>query len=66
MSPIVIEINEDKIYKDMCCGESYAMFFLLMLKKRCRASKYFKGPVDAIGPKRHPDALLSKTMQSLV
>ena len=24
MSPIVFEINEDKIYKDKCCGESYA------------------------------------------
>ena len=22
MSPIVFEINEDKIYKDKCCGES--------------------------------------------
>ena len=29
MSPIVFEINEDNIYKDKCCGESYAMFFLL-------------------------------------
>ena len=27
---IVFEINEDKIYKDKCCGESYAMFFLLI------------------------------------
>ena len=44
MSPIVFEINEDKIYKDKCCGESYAMFFLLMLKKKC---KHFAGPVDA-------------------
>ena len=25
MSPIVFEINEDKIYKNKCCGESYAM-----------------------------------------
>ena len=33
MSPIVFEINEDKIYKAKCCGESYAMFFLVMLKK---------------------------------
>ena len=47
MSPIVFEINEDEIYKDKCCGESYAMFFLLMLKKKCRASKHFAGPVDA-------------------
>ena len=47
MSPIVFEINEDKIYKDKCCGESYAMFFLLMLKKKLRASKHFAGPVDA-------------------
>ena len=47
MSPIVFEINEDKIYKDKCSGESYAMFFLLMLKKKCRASKHFAGPVDA-------------------
>ena len=28
MSPIVFEMNEDKIYKDKCCGESYEMFFL--------------------------------------
>ena len=47
MSPIVFEINEDTIYKDKCCGESYAMFFLVMLKKKCRASKHFAGPVDA-------------------
>ena len=47
MSPIVFEINEDKIYKDKCCGESYTMFFLLMLKKKCRAIKHFAGPVDA-------------------
>ena len=47
MSPIVFEINEDKIYKDKCCGEFYVMFFLLMLKKKCRASKHFAGPVDA-------------------
>ena len=43
MSPIVFEINEDKIDKDKCCGESHAMFFLLMLKKKCRASKQFAG-----------------------
>ena len=47
MSPIVFEINEEKKYKDKCCGESYAMLFLLMLKKKCRASKQFTGPVDA-------------------
>ena len=35
MSPNVFEINEDKIYKDRCCGEFYAMFFLVMLKKKC-------------------------------
>ena len=46
MSPIVFEINEDKSYKYKCCGESDAMFFL-MLKKKCRASKHFAGPVDA-------------------
>ena len=34
MSPNVFEINEDKIYKDKCCGEFYAMFFLVMLKKK--------------------------------
>ena len=33
MSPIVFAINEDKIYKDKCCGESYTKFFLVMLKK---------------------------------
>ena len=47
MSPIVFEINEDNIYKDECCGESYAMFFLVMIKKKCRTSKHFEGPVDA-------------------
>ena len=47
MSPIVFEINEDKIYEDKCCGESYAMFFLLMLKKKGRTSKHFAGSVDA-------------------
>ena len=48
MSQIVFEINGDKIYKDKSgCGESYAMFFLVMLKKKCRTSKHFAGPVDA-------------------
>ena len=47
MSPIVFEINEDKIHEDKCCGESYAMFFPVMFKKRCRTSKHFAGPVDA-------------------
>ena len=32
MSPNVFEINEYTIYKDKCCGEFYAMFFLVMLK----------------------------------
>ena len=50
MSPNVCEINEDKIYKDKCCGEFYPMFFLVMLKKKCRTSKNFAGPVDATGP----------------
>ena len=31
MSPNVFEINEDKIYK--CCGEFYAMFFLVIYVK---------------------------------
>ena len=43
MSPNVFEINEDKIYKDKCCGEFYAMFFLFMLKEKCRA-----GPVKIL------------------
>ena len=47
MSPNVFEINEDKIYKDICCGEFYAMFFLVMLKKKCRTSSIFAGPADA-------------------
>ena len=47
MSPFVFEINEDKINKDKYCGESYAIFFLVMLKKKCRTSKHFAGPVDA-------------------
>ena len=34
MSPNVFEINEDKIYKDKCCGEFYAMFCIVMLKKK--------------------------------
>ena len=33
MSPNVFEINEDKIYKDKYCGEFYAIFFLVMLKR---------------------------------
>ena len=33
MSPNVFGINEDKIYKDKCCGEFHAMFFLDLLKK---------------------------------
>ena len=41
MSPIVFEINEDKIYKDKGCGESYAIFFLLMFKKNV-------GPVNIL------------------
>ena len=48
MSPIVFEINEDQICKDKCCGESCArMLFLVMLKKKGRASKNFAEPVDA-------------------
>ena len=47
MSPNVFEINEDNIYKDKCCGEFYSMFFLVMLKKKCRTSKSFAGPADA-------------------
>ena len=43
MSPIVFEINEDKIYKDKCCGESYAMFFLLLFFKRKNV-----GPVNIL------------------
>ena len=39
MPPNVLEINEDKIYKDKCCDEFYAMFFLVMLMKKCRNSK---------------------------
>ena len=46
MSPNVFEINEDKIYKDQCCGESYAMFLFVMLKKKSRTSKHFSGPAD--------------------
>ena len=38
MSPIVFEINEDTIYKDKDCGESYAMFFLVILKQKCRTT----------------------------
>ena len=49
MSPNIFEINEVKIYKDKCCGEFYPMFFLVMLKKKCRTSKTFAGPVDALG-----------------
>ena len=45
MSPIVFEMNEDKIYKGKCCDEFHAKFFLVMLKKKCRTSKKFAGPV---------------------
>ena len=31
MSPNVFEINEDKIYKDKCCGEFNVIFFLVIL-----------------------------------
>ena len=48
MSPNVFEINQDKIYKDKCCGEFYAMFFLVMLKKKCRTSKNVVGPVKML------------------
>ena len=34
MSPNVFEIYEDKIYKDKFCGEFYAVFFLVMFKKK--------------------------------
>ena len=34
MSPNVFEINEYKIYKDKCCGEFYAMFFLVYVKAK--------------------------------
>ena len=47
MSPNVFEINEDKIYKDKSCGEFVGMFFIVMLKKKCRTSKIFAGPADA-------------------
>ena len=49
MSPNVFDINEDKIYKDKCCGEFYPVFFLAMSKKRCMTSKNVAGPVDARG-----------------
>ena len=47
MFPNVFEMNEDKIYKDKCCVEFYAIFFLVMSKKKCRTSKHFAGPADA-------------------
>ena len=47
MSPNVFEIDEDKIYKDKCCSEFYAMFFLVMLKKKCRTRIFFAEPADA-------------------
>ena len=49
MSLNVFEINEDKILKDKCCGEFYPMFFLVVLKKKCRTSKIFAGPVELLG-----------------
>ena len=36
------EINEDKIYKDKCCGEFYAIFFLVMLKKNVGPVKFLQ------------------------
>ena len=47
MSPNVFEINEDKLYTDECCSEFYPMFFLVMIKNKCRTSTTFAGPVDA-------------------
>ena len=47
MSPNVLEINENKINKGNVVGEFYAMFFLVMLRKICKASKKIVGPVDA-------------------
>ena len=47
MSPNAFQINEDKNYKDRGCAEFYAMFILVMLKKKCRTSKIFAGPADA-------------------
>ena len=44
MSPNVFEINEDKIYKDICCGEFYAFY---VKEKQCRYSKKFAGQADA-------------------
>ena len=41
MFPNAFEKNEDKIYKDKCCGEFYAMFFLVILKKNV-------GPVEML------------------
>ena len=41
MSQNVFAINEDKIYKDKCCGEFYAMFFLDLLKKN-------EGPIKSL------------------
>ena len=46
MSPNVFEKNEDKIYKVKCCSEFYAMFYLVMLKKKIRTSRNFAGPAD--------------------
>ena len=49
MSPIVFEINEDEIYKYKCCGESYTVLLLVMLKKKGWTSiKHFAGPEDAM------------------
>ena len=46
MSPNVFEKNEDKLYKDKCCGEFFAMFYLVMLKKKIRTSRNFARPAE--------------------
>ena len=42
MSPNVFEINEDKIIRNECCGEFYAMYFLVTKKKNVGPVKMLK------------------------
>ena len=68
MSPIVFEINEDKIYEDYCCGESYAMFFLLKdiqdNSLKSRISTKFGTEIPRTTLSRNPENLTDEVFHS--
>ena len=41
MSPNVFEINEVNIRRNKCCGEFYAVFFLVTIKKKMQDQSKF-------------------------